>query len=75
MKDKFGLVKKTRGYDINSISDQGVCFAMHILAGNIMRKCRENEVHAVVVALDVVQQWGPVQLGWIPMQRILRRLS
>ena len=43
MKEKFGLVKKSRGYDINSIDDQGVCFSVHILAGKIMKKCRANE--------------------------------
>ena len=52
MKEKFSLVKKSHGYDINSIDDQGVCFAMHILVGKIMRKCKANEV-PVVISLDV----------------------
>jgi len=44
--------EKSHGYDINSIDDQGVCFAMHILVGKIMRKCKANEV-PVVISLDV----------------------
>jgi len=51
MKDKFGITKKSRGYNINSISDQQVHFSVHILERKIMRKCRENEVLAVVVSL------------------------
>lgn len=47
----FGLVKKYRGYEINSIKDQGVFFIAHILAGKIMRKCRANEVPVVVISL------------------------
>lgn len=51
MKEMFRLVNKSRGYNINSIYDQGVCFVAHILAGKIMRKCRANEVPTAVVSL------------------------
>jgi len=51
MKNKFGLKKGKQGYDINLINDQGVHFATHILARKIMRKCRANEVPALVVLL------------------------
>jgi len=51
MKERFNLVKKSQGYDINSIDDQGVCFVVHILERKIMRKCRVNEVLASVVSL------------------------
>ena len=51
MKDKFEIIKKSQGYDINSINDQGVRFSAHVLTGKIMRKCRENEVPTVVVSL------------------------
>ena len=63
MKEKIGLVKKSRGYDINSKNDQGACFITHILAGKIMRKCKVNEVPAVVVSLAAQCNTG-VQFNW-----------
>jgi len=51
MKNKYGLVRGNMGYDIKSISDQAVCFATHILAENIMRKCRTIEFPVSVVSL------------------------
>ena len=51
MKEKYGLVKKSHGYKINSIKDQGVQFTADILVWKIMRKCRANEVPIVVVSL------------------------
>lgn len=51
MKEKFGLLKKSHRFDINSIEDQGVCLVTHILVGNIMRKCMPNQVLAAVVSL------------------------
>jgi len=53
MKEKFRLVTKLWGYDINSIDEQGVHFIMHILAGKIMRKCKANEATATIVSLVV----------------------
>jgi len=53
MKDKFGIVKKSHGYEINSINNQGVCFTTHILAGKVMQKCRANEIPIAVVSLAV----------------------
>ena len=54
MKEKFGPVKKSWGYDINSIDDQGVCFTAHIFAGKIMSKCVANQVHVLVAYLAIV---------------------
>ena len=54
MKEKFRLVKTLRGYDINSIDDQGVCFTAHIFAGKIMSKCVANQVHVLVAYLAIV---------------------
>lgn len=51
MKDKFGLVNKSHGCQINSIEDQDVCFATNVLVGKIMRKCMATEVTVVVVSL------------------------
>jgi len=51
MKEKFRMVKKSCGYDINSISDQGVSFVAHILVRKIIRKWRANEVPTTVVSL------------------------
>jgi len=51
MKDKFGIIKMSCGYDINSIRDQGVRFTKHILARKIMRKFKENEVLVTMVSL------------------------
>lgn len=51
MKEKFNLVKKSRGYSISSISDPKVKVATKILAGKFMRKCCVEEVTAPVVAL------------------------
>ena len=45
------MVKKSCGYDINSISDQGVSFVAHILVRKIIRKWRANEVPTTVVSL------------------------
>lgn len=53
MKKNFGLTKGKRRYDINSINDQGVHFATHILTGKIMRKCWANEFPASVISLVV----------------------
>ena len=39
MKNKFGLTKGKRVFDINSINDKRVCFTAHLFAGKIMRKC------------------------------------
>lgn len=63
MKENFGLVKKSWGYDINSIDDQGVRFTMHILAGKIMRNCKAKEVLAIVISLAAQCSPG-VQINW-----------
>jgi len=51
MKTKYKLEKKKRGYAISSIKDKGVHVATQILADKVMRKCRTNEVSALVVTL------------------------
>lgn len=51
MKKKYGLVKGNRGYDINLISDEEVCFTAYILAEKIMRKYCTYDVPASVVSL------------------------
>ena len=51
MKEKFKLVKKFCGYEINFIEDQGVHFSAHILVGKFMTKCRANEVPAKIMSL------------------------
>jgi len=51
MKETFRLVKKSHGYEINSIGDHHFCFTAHILVGKIMRKCRGNEVPSILVSL------------------------
>lgn len=51
MKEKFKLVKKPRDYAISSICDPTVKVAMQILAGNVMQKCRADEVLTPLVAL------------------------
>jgi len=63
MKEKYGLVKVNRGYDINSISDQEVYFATHIMARKVMRKCCANEILVSVVSLDA-QCTNGVQYKW-----------
>ena len=52
MKNKFGLVKKSCGYSITSISDLAVKMATQILAGKVMR-CHSDEVSVPIVALEV----------------------
>lgn len=51
MKNDFGLVKKSRGYNISYVNDQAVCFYTHILAGKITKKCQADEVSTPVVSL------------------------
>ena len=51
MKKKYKLEKKKRGYAISSINNKLVKVVTQILAGNVMRKCRTDEVPMLVVAL------------------------
>lgn len=51
MKKKYKLEKKQRGYIITSIQNKGVCIATQLLAGNVMRKFRGNEVPTTVITL------------------------
>lgn len=51
MKSKFGIVKNSQGYDVNSIEDQWVCFSAHILVGKIIKNCRANEVPVAIFSL------------------------
>ena len=51
MKDKYGLEKKTRGYDIPLIEDQLVKFSTRELDSKLMRKCHLNYVRTVVIEL------------------------
>ena len=51
MKMKYKMGKKKRGYGISNIKDKWVCVATQILANRVMRKCRADEVLALVVAL------------------------
>lgn len=63
MKDKFKLVKKSRGYSITSINDPTVEVAMQILVAKVMRKCRTDKVSAPVVLL-VAQCTEGLQFNW-----------
>ena len=63
MKDKFKLSKKLCSYSISSITDPAVKVATQIFAGNIMRKCRANEVSALVVSLAAQCAEG-IQFNW-----------
>lgn len=51
LKKTYKLTKGTRGYFIDSISDNAVQVATQLLAGKVMRKCRSSEVPAIVIAL------------------------
>lgn len=51
MKEKLKLVKKSRGYAISGISEPAIKVTTQILVGKEMRKCRIDEVPALVVAL------------------------
>jgi len=51
MKEKFKLVKKPHGYTISSICNPAMKVAMHILTGNVTKKCHTNEVSVPVVVL------------------------
>ena len=44
MKEKFKLMKNPRDYAISSICDPAVKVARQILVGNVMQKCRVDEV-------------------------------
>ena len=44
MKQKYGLMKGNRGYNINFISDQVVCLVAHIMAGNIISVMQMNSL-------------------------------
>ena len=49
MKQDYGLLKGSRGYSINSITNRSVQFYVHIFAGKIIWKCHIEEVSAPVV--------------------------
>ena len=51
MKDKYGLEKNIRGYDIAFIKDQLVRFAIRELASKLMRKFHLNYIRTVVIEL------------------------
>ena len=44
LKTKFNLRKMGRGFDIESINEDATTFATQLLASNIMRKGRHNQV-------------------------------
>lgn len=50
MKEKFKLVKNSRGYSISSIYDPTVKVATQILVAKVMRKCHIDEVSTPIVA-------------------------
>lgn len=51
MKRYYGLMKKSRGYSIMSITNLTVQLATQILAGKLMMKCHADEVPTLVVSL------------------------
>jgi len=51
MKKDYNLLKKSQGYSILFITNQGVQFVAQILAGNVMRKCCVDKVSTPVVSL------------------------
>jgi len=63
MKSDFGLIKKSHGYAISSITDKVVWFATQILVGKIMRKCLTDEVLAPVVSFTTQYNKG-IQFNW-----------
>jgi len=63
MKAKFRLEKKKRGYAISSINNKAVRVATQILVGKVMRKCRMDEVPALMVAFATQCVEG-VQFNW-----------
>lgn len=42
IKEKFMLVKKSRGYTISNICDPALKVATQILVGKVMQKCHVN---------------------------------
>lgn len=63
MKKKYKLEKNKRGYLIRNIKDKVVRIATQLLAGKVMRKCREDEVPVPVVTLAEQCMEG-VQFNW-----------
>lgn len=51
MKHKFKLVKKLHGYLITNIIDPALKVSTQILASKVIRKCRADEVSALLVSL------------------------
>lgn len=51
MKKYFDLVKKSRGYSIQSILDPRVQITTQILVGNVMSEFRMDEVQVLVVSV------------------------
>jgi len=52
MKNTYKLEKKKRGYVISSIKYKRGHVVTQLLAGKVMRKCRGDEVLALVIALE-----------------------
>ena len=63
MKNKFVLIKKSRGYSILSITYKAMQFSTQILAFKVMRKCHTNKVSAIVISL-VAQCTKWVKYNW-----------
>lgn len=51
MKAKYQLEKGKNGYVIESINDHVVRVTIQLLASKLMRKCRVDEVLALVIAV------------------------
>ena len=51
IKSKYVLTKLGQGYDVSSIQNKGVYIATQLLAVNLFRKCRNNQVPTLVVSL------------------------
>jgi hypothetical protein len=51
MRDKFHNFRGKRGLDVVNIDDDGVRFAMQVLAWKLLRKCCKDEVFAAVISV------------------------
>ena len=72
LKEKYDLIRDTKGFAIASINDYTIWFTAKVLSTKLLRKMRQNQcITGMVVASELCA--AGVQLNW--SQYLLNELS
>lgn len=63
LRKKYQIAKGQWGYIIDSILDNAICVATHLLAWKVMRKCDGTKVPAIVITLAEEFQFAYGSIG------------